>query len=160
MKFFSTGVPAGRLEYFLVMVAVSVLWYLAAAQFLRLQVDPVTQTVVFDQNQIAVFAFCGVFLLIVSLINQMRRLTDLKQSHWLVVCAFIPIVNFFFGLYLLFAAPSHGGTTHTPYGTNPYDPNSYVAPPAPGKQGAAVTFGGKPLLLPGEETWGAKDEAA
>jgi uncharacterized membrane protein YhaH (DUF805 family) len=50
----------------------------------------------------------------VSLIMAIRRLNDLDNSGWLSVLTLIPLINFFFGLYLLFAP----GTT----GRNKYGP--------------------------------------
>ncbi len=69
-------------------------------------------------------------VIVVSLIIAKRRLNDLNQSGWLSLLLIVPLVNFFFGLYLLFA----GGTQ----GTNNYGLR-------PSKNSTLVILG---LLLP------------
>jgi len=56
----------------------------------------------------------------VSIILNRRRLHDLEQSGWLTLLIFVPLVNFFFGLYLLFAPGTQGENR---YGLKP-QPNS------------------------------------
>jgi uncharacterized membrane protein YhaH (DUF805 family) len=74
-------------------------------------------------------AFAIVMLLVyapmiaVSVIMAIRRLNDLDNSGWLSLLTLVPLVNFFFGLYLLFAP----GTT----GRNKYGP-------MPGKNSALL----------------------
>ena len=49
-----------------------------------------------------------------------RRLPDLDKSGWLVLLCLIPVVNFFVGLYMLFAK---GTTGPNKYGPDPLIPN-------------------------------------
>ena len=161
MSLFSPSVPAGRLQFFIVHVVLSGIMYLAAVQVLRLEFDPVTQEFSYRAAGLPIFGVLAVCTSILGVINVMRRLAHLKSSPWLAVLVFVPIVGAFFTLYLLLASPSHGGTTHTPYGKNPYDPDSYVRNPTKAERAAPqVSIGGKALLLPGEENWASKDEAA
>lgn len=59
----------------------------------------------------AVFA---VILLISSLMLSIRRLHDLNKTGWFVLLNFIPVVNFFWGLYLLFAKGTIGPNDYGP----------------------------------------------
>ena len=63
-----------------------------------------------------------------------RRLNDLDQSGWWGIMMLIPLLNFFFGLYLVFAPGSKGS-------------NSFG--PAPCKNSVGVIIGGFlfPLLF-------------
>ena len=49
-----------------------------------------------------------------------RRFHDLDKSGWLVLLCLIPVVNFFVGLYMLFAK---GTTGPNKYGPDPLIPN-------------------------------------
>jgi len=42
------------------------------------------------------------------IIMAIRRLNDLDQTGWLSILALVPFVNFFFGLYLIFAPGTQG----------------------------------------------------
>jgi uncharacterized membrane protein YhaH (DUF805 family)/Tfp pilus assembly major pilin PilA len=64
-------------------------------------------------------------ILAVSFILAKRRLNDLDQSGWLGLLLIVPLVNFFFGLYLLFAPGTRG-------------PNRYGAEPCANNTGLIV----------------------
>lgn len=72
-----------------------------------------------------VFIFFLLALYGVSVIYARRRLHDLDQSGWLSLLVIVPFINFFFGLYLLFAPGTEGS-------------NSYG--PAPSKQSNAIVW--------------------
>ena len=61
-------------------------------------------------------------IFVVSIILNRRRLHDLDQSGWLTLLIFIPLVNLFFALYLLFAPGTKG---ENKYGLKP-KPNTVV----------------------------------
>jgi uncharacterized membrane protein YhaH (DUF805 family) len=70
-------------------------------------------------------------MIAISFVFTIRRLNDLNKSGWLSLVMLIPLVNFFFGLYL-WCAPGTPG------------PNDYG--PAPGPNTRAVVAGA--LVLP------------
>lgn len=53
-------------------------------------------------------------LLATMLVVVKRRLNDLNQSGWLGLLMLVPLVNFFFGLYLLFWPGSKGSNDYGP----------------------------------------------
>lgn len=57
-------------------------------------------------------------LLISSVMLSIRRLHDLNKSGWFVLISFIPVIGFFWGLYLLFAKGTAGDND---YGADPLD---------------------------------------
>ncbi|MDR3481589.1 MAG: DUF805 domain-containing protein [Burkholderiaceae bacterium] len=59
----------------------------------------------------------------VSLIMAIRRLNDLDNSGWLSLLTLVPLINFFFGLYLLFAP---GTTGRNKYGPMPSKNPSWI----------------------------------
>lgn len=56
-----------------------------------------------------------------------KRLHDVDKSGWLLLLGLIPVVNFFFGLYLLFADGTVGPNQ---YGPDPKNRQPYQAPVA------------------------------
>lgn len=167
MRFFTTMQKAGRLEYFLVSLVLGGFAYLAALYLLQVEVTFVEGTEVTDLDNVSfnagalgLFAIAMAVILFLSVINTLRRLKDLQKSGWLFILTLIPIVSFFFGLYLLFAPGGYDTTTYTPYGDNPYDPNSWVPPEAPSTSGTGVSYQGHDIYLPGEDSWNQGEEAA
>lgn len=159
MRFFIPSVPAGRLEYFLIILAMNVAQYFALTKLLRFEVvDPLTRQFNYDATNLTVFAFIIFGTFAVSMITVVRRLTSLNMSGTWVVALFIPIISLFFQLWLLLAK-AIGASTIAPFGDDPYNPDSWVEKPKPGTSGPVVTYQGQALRLPGEgETWG-KDAA-
>jgi uncharacterized membrane protein YhaH (DUF805 family) len=160
MRFLTTTTPAGRLEYFAVMIVLYIGNFFAFNVLLSLDVDPVTQDFSYSRDRLAAFAFAIVGVLVVGLINVLRRMKDLHMGGGWIIMHFIPLLNIIFHLMLLF---SNGmkRETYAPYGDDPYSPNSWVAKPTARTGSApAVTFRGQPLLLPGEEGWNQEKGAA
>ncbi len=56
------------------------------------------------------------FLNVAEIMISIRRLHDLGHTGWLVLLTYIPLVNFVFGIYLLFA---HGNRGPNIYGPDP-----------------------------------------
>lgn len=160
MRFLTTTTPAGRLEYFAVILAMWVAMFFAVVTLLRFDVDPVTQSVSYSQERLATFLFVLAGLQVVGLINVLRRMKDLHMGGAWIILHFVPLVSIFFHLMLLFSSGVKR-ETYAPYGDNPYNPDSWVAKPSQeSSSGPAVTFQGQALLLPGEDGWQSKDEAA
>ena len=53
-------------------------------------------------------------IIAVALIMARRRLHDLDHSGWLALLLIVPLVNVFFGLYILFAAGTEGRNSYGP----------------------------------------------
>ena len=160
MRFFTTTTPAGRLEYLLVMIVLYVVNFFAFSTLLKFEIDPLTQEFSYTRDQLAVFAFVMVGTTAVGLINVLRRMKDLHMGGAWIIMHFIPLLNILFHLMLLFSSGMKR-ETFAPYGDNPYNPDSWVPNPTTGENAPpAVTFRGQALLLPGEDSWGAQDEAA
>lgn len=79
-------------------------------------------------------AFIGV-LLVTGIMWGVRRLHDLNQSGWLWLLNLVPIVNFFFGLYLLFAPGKE-------------EPNQYGPPPPPNSIWNKIIGWGSLIAIP------------
>lgn len=151
MRFFTTVTPAGRLEYFFVAIVLNVIVYASVILLFELTVDPVTREISYAADKLALMAFIYVGFLFLAVINVLRRMKDLHMGAGWVVLLFVPVVNLIFQLMLLLSS-GVSSDTYTPFGDNPYDPDSWVPPaPASGTGGPAVTFRGQALLLPGEE---------
>lgn len=160
MRFLTTTTPAGRLEYLAVMIVLYVANFFSLTLLLKLEFDPLTQEYSYARDQLAVFAFAIVGVLVIGLINVLRRMKDLHMGTGWLVLHFIPLLSIFFHVMLLFSSGVKRNT-YAPYGDDPHNPDSWVAKPTAGAtQAAAVTFRGQALLLPGEESWHTKDEAA
>lgn len=62
-----------------------------------------------------------------SLAQGVKRLHDVNKSGWLILLAFIPIINFILGLYMLFADGTVGPNL---YGNDPKNRMPYQAQPS------------------------------
>lgn len=167
MRFFTTMQKAGRLEYLLISLVLSGFSYLAAIYLLQVDVELIEgqdvaslDNVSFNAGALGLFAIAMAIIMYLSVINTLRRLKDLQKSGWYFLILFIPFVGAVFSLYLLFAPGGYDTTTYTPYGDNPYDPNSWVPPEAPSANGTGVSYQGHDIYLPGEDTWGQDEQAA
>ena len=160
MRFLTTTTPAGRLEYLAIMIVLYVANYFTFTVLLSLDVDPITQDFSYSRDRLAAFTFALVGVLVVGLINVLRRMKDLRMGSAWIVMHFVPLLNIIFHLMLLFSKGTKR-ETYAPYGDNPYSPDSWVAKPAVGAgSGPAVTFRGQALLLPGEDSWKREEDAA
>jgi len=149
MRFFMPSHPCGRLEYLLIQIGLYAVLYFALAVVLGLSVDPTTREI--SYNAATVTAVICILIVTVGLqwVTVLRRLYDLHMGGTWALCTFIPIISVIFHLYLLIAS-GVSRETFAPYGSNPYNPDSWVAPPDQ-NAGPSVTFQGHALLLPGEE---------
>jgi len=127
--FFSTGQRIGRLRWLVYGIAANFGLLFTIGIVAAILIPLFTAS---NQNEhslnmmgvvggaIAVLMYAAIFA--VSIILNRRRLHDLEQSGWLTLLIFIPLVNFFFGLYLLFAPGTQGENR---YGLKP-QPNSVI----------------------------------
>lgn len=63
-----------------------------------------------------------------GLAQGVKRLHDLNKSGWMILIMFIPVVNFIFGLYMLFADGTVGPNE---YGNDPKNRAPYQPTPSP-----------------------------
>jgi uncharacterized membrane protein YhaH (DUF805 family) len=125
--FFSTGQRIGRLRWLVygIVAQFGMMFFvgIAAAIMIPLMVSA-------NGGGDAGMGVVGVIMMVlmygaifaVSIILNRRRLHDLEQSGWLTLLIFVPLVNLFFGLYLLFASGTKG---ENKYGLKP-KPNTVV----------------------------------
>lgn len=161
MRFLNPGNPAGRLEYLLVTLLIWAASFWATIAMLEFTFDPATREYTYRAGSIETFLFVMVLLWGFSMINTLRRMKDLNMSGVWVLLIFVPIIGIIFQLFLLLSS-GVSKTTYAPYGDDPYNPDSWVPNPGPNASASspsAVSFQGKPLLLPGEEVW-TDEEAA
>lgn len=96
--FFSFRRKTARLEYFLRGIIINLpLLILSSLPSLFLK-DGMIALII-----LGVLILIMVALIIASLTLVFQRLNDLGQSKWMALLAFIPLVNFLFIVYLLFA---------------------------------------------------------
>lgn len=80
------------------------------------------------KEEMSVLAVVFLVLLVIgalsiSIIYARRRLHDLDQSGWLSILSFIPLINFFFGLYLIFVP---GTPSNNRFGQAPCKNSAWV----------------------------------
>lgn len=148
MRFFMPSHPCGRLEYLLIQIGLYTVMYFALVVVLGLSIDPVTGGISYDVSTVTAVICIFIVTLGIQWITVLRRLYDLHMSGTWALATFVPVVSIIFHLYLLLAS-GVSRETFAPYGSNPYNPDSWV-PPASAEAGPGVTFQGQALLLPGE----------
>ncbi len=134
-KIFSFAGRIGRLRYLAYHLAVTMLIYMVVGALTALvsvfSLDSAPNVgLIVVLSSIGLVAFFGA-MMTATLTYVRRRLNDLDQSGWWGIMILIPFLNFFFGLYLVFAPGSKGS-------------NSYG--PAPCKNSTGVIIGG--MLFP------------
>jgi len=150
MRFFTSMTSAGRAEYFLVGLVLNFLTGLVLVSLVKVEVDVATQTLSWAADKVALGLFLYAGILYLAIINVLRRLKDLNMGSGLVAIMLIPIVNIIFQLFLLLTS-GVSKETYTPYGDNPYDPDSWVPPVSASGSGPSVSYQGQELFLPGDE---------
>jgi len=157
MRFFTTITPAGKAEYFAIALVLNVILIVVAFQVFKLEINFSDREIGYALDKRALMAFVFVGYAGLAIINAGRRLKALKKGSGMAVLAAIPIIGQLFQLSLV--VTEDGPSTVTPYGGDPYDPNSWVptSSSAGSSDAPAVSFRGEALMLPGEERF---DDAA
>ena len=163
MRFLTTLYPARRLEYFGVLVVLQIVYYCLIRFVLQLEVDlsaPNAQSdplgaISYSEPGLPIFFLGWALTLYLDVINVGRRLKDLRFGFRWILLLFIPAIGTIFSLYLVLAK-GIDRKTYTPYGDDPYDPNSWV-PPSTTTSGTAVTYQGQEVYLPGEQVMNGPD---
>lgn len=169
MRFFTTLHKAGRLEYFLVNVALGAFLVVLFRVVLQLEVTVDTTSpeaaqasfnnISYSQTGLPLFLVGAVVYYFAWIINTCRRLKDLNTGYVWALLLFVPLIGLIFGLWLHFAS-GISDKTYTPYGDDPYDPNSWVPPEASTSNGPSISQNGEAIYLPGEDAWGQGQNAA
>lgn len=98
IKFFSPGSRIGRLRYLSHGILISVVFYIAlipaAVLFAMGDAGAIIGGLLMGAAYIA--------LLVITVILIIQRLHDLDKSGWMSLLMFIPLVNLFFAIYVLF----------------------------------------------------------
>ena len=158
MRFFTTLQPAGRLEFLVVQAVIyGIIWALLKFVLeLGFAVDPVpigtalleSDTYTYNSGAVGIVAIGVTILLFVSIINAARRLKDLGKWMGTSLLMLFPVTNVLTTLILGTATAVKD--TFTPYGKNPYDPNSWI-PPEAATGSSGIVVEGQDIFLPGED---------
>jgi len=97
-SFFSFKEHIGRLEYFVKSLLINVPFL---ALFLLLALFPEDSIIQITGGLLSILLVIAVIIAAFALVFQ--RLNDLQNSKWLILLGLIPLVNFIFAIYLLFA---------------------------------------------------------
>ena len=106
---FSFQDTIGRLEYFVKSILLNVPLIVLFLLLALLSEESVAFVVI--GGLLTFVVGIAIFIAVLALVFQ--RLNDLEQSKWLILLGVIPIINFIFGLYLLFAAGKSNLETST-----------------------------------------------
>ncbi len=156
MRFFTPSIPAGRLEYFGVLIITTIGLYAILFAVLEIRVDQLTGEVAYSADRLAFGLFLYLIWFVISIINVLRRITDLGISSAWAFTLLVPVLGTLFSFYLLLASGVKR-STFAPYGDDPLNPDSWVATPTADNTGPAVTYNGQALYLPGEhDAWDDK----
>lgn len=136
LRMFSAGPRIGRLRYlaysfgmsFLLMFVMGIIAGIAVAILTSVLGEAAMPVA------IAIYSIFYIAIVVISIIFSVKRLHDLNQTGWLSILLFIPVVGFFFYLYMLFA-PGSG------------DANRFGNPPPPNTTGVIVTAWLVPLVM-------------
>ena len=114
----------GRLRYLSYLMLMSILMYVVLVLSMAVILGFFVDTADIESSYLwLLLAYIPLlpFIFYTAIIYPKRRLHDLNQSGWLAVLMFIPVINFFFSLYLIFAGGNEGI-------------NQYGAPPRPNRK--------------------------
>lgn len=97
----------GRLRYLAYSIVLTILMLAVGGVLMG-----VLSTMVASVDVLAVLIYIP--SIVVSLMMAVRRLNDMNQTGWLSVLILVPLINFFFGLWLLFAPGTAGSNRYGP----------------------------------------------
>lgn len=137
LKMFSPGPRIGRLRYLAYSFGMSMLFMFVMGIVAGIVVAILMSALGEAAVMPIVMVIYGIFYLVLIVINiifGIKRLHDLNQSGWLSIILFIPLVGFFFYLYMLFAPGSD-------------DANRFGNPPPANSTGVLVTVWLVPIVM-------------
>ncbi len=153
MRFLTTMTPASKAEYFAVALILNLFLFVVTFRIFDLELQIAEKTASYNAAELPLMAFSFAGYAAVIIINSMRRIKQLKIGNTIAYATALPVVGQIVQIALASATPDNK-SSYTPYGDNPYDPNSWVPnAKSSGKSGAAVAFRGEALMLPGEDHW-------
>ncbi len=156
MRFLTTMTPAGKGEFFAVALFLNAILFVVAFKVFKLEVLISERTVSYAAGELPLMAFVFAIYSGLAIINCMRRIKQLSIGNFVAYLAPIPVLGQLVQVALSSAEPDNK-SAYTPYGDNPYDPNSWVPKGKGASKSSAVAFRGEALMLPGEDHW---DDAA
>ncbi len=157
MRFFTTITPAGKAEYFVIAVLLNLGLAAVAIKIFQLDIRSGFEFG-YAVDKVPVMAFVTAGYVALMIITSIRRTKAIDMGSAVAFLTVIPGIGQIVQL-MLTASDGKKTASYTPYGDNPYDPNSWVKPGNSKGSGApAVSFRGEALMLPGEERW--DEEAA
>lgn len=117
-QIFSFSGRIGRLRYLAYHLAATILIYMVAGIVTAI-VSALSMDSTPNFGLIGVLSIIGFVVFIGTMFTATftyvkRRLNDLDQSGWWGIMMIIPFLNFFFGLYLVFAPGTKGGNSYGP----------------------------------------------
>jgi uncharacterized membrane protein YhaH (DUF805 family) len=113
-KFFSLKGRIGRVRYFAYSY-LSIFLLMFVAGLLAAIVIPLTGGGNGSSAAAIVFLIAlYVPMIAIGFVMMIRRLNDLNQSGWLSLLMLVPLLNFFFALYLMFGAGTSGANKYGP----------------------------------------------
>lgn len=125
MRIFLPSNPAGRLEYFLMMVVTTIAGYVATNFYLQLAVDLDTRELSYIARNLPTFSLILAVILAIQIIASMRRLNDLGKPTGAAFLVLLPIIGTLLTIWLAITKrPKTFG--YAPYGDNPLDPQSWL----------------------------------
>ena len=158
MRFFTPSVPAGRIEFLVILLITGAVQVWAVFEYLELEVDIANREVAFIERNLGVAVAIVLAMLPLQWISAMRRMADARKPASIALPMLLPGIGLVFGLFLAVTTGDRR-VGFAPYGDDPYDPDSWVEDPDLNSTGPVVTYQGQELQLPGEERW-SDDQAA
>lgn len=122
-----------RMEYFLSgivsSVVASIVWFIAFGSVMA-AVASGSSVAAVGGSVFGIIVGMAVYVGVLwfGLAQGTKRLHDLDKSGWMILLMFVPLVNFFFGLYMLFADGTVGPNQ---FGADPKNRAPYQAPATP-----------------------------
>lgn len=117
-KVFAVNGRIGRLRYFAYGMAYGLLMYLVLGIAVAILGAGILvgggNSAGMSMGAIFFIGLIGLGMLAAGVVLMRRRLNDLDKSGWFSVLMFIPIINFFMGLYLMFFPGSEGANRWGP----------------------------------------------
>lgn len=150
MRFFTPSIPAGKIEYLVILLVTSAAQIYIVFSFLEFGVDTATREISYLTRNLEPAVLLYLVLAAIQWMNTLRRLSHIDKPWTVGVPTLIPGFGHAYSL-LLASAPGARTTGYAPFGDNPYDPNSWIQEDDQAKRlGRGMSYQGKRVFLPGE----------